>query len=105
MDLADITQQRDEQAYQRFLAQRESTQVATSTERFCVDCGELIPKQRVISRAALLSLCALSDKGGTKMTEILEVIQKHWGIILTISGLIASLFWLKLDSRYAKNTL
>ncbi|MFZ7107895.1 DUF2730 family protein [Avibacterium avium] len=36
------------------------------------------------------------------MTEILEVIQKHWGIILTIAGLIASLFWLKLDSRYAK---
>lgn len=49
MDLADITQQRDEQAYQRFLAQRESTQVATSTERFCVDCGELIPKQRVMA--------------------------------------------------------
>lgn len=47
MDLADITQQRDEQAYQRFLAQRESTQVATSTERFCVDCGELIPLKRV----------------------------------------------------------
>ncbi|WNY75960.1 DUF2730 family protein [Pasteurella multocida] len=36
------------------------------------------------------------------MTEILEVIQKHWGIILSVAGLIASLFWLKLDSRYAK---
>ncbi|AWX15219.1 hypothetical protein CEP48_03140 [Mergibacter septicus] len=49
MDLADITQQRDEQAYQRFLARHKPIQVDidTITERFCVDCGELIPVKRV----------------------------------------------------------
>ncbi|WKS99778.1 DUF2730 domain-containing protein [Gallibacterium salpingitidis] len=38
------------------------------------------------------------------MTEVLEVIQRHWGIILSVAGLLASLFWLKLDSRYAKKS-
>lgn len=38
------------------------------------------------------------------MTEVLEVIQRHWGIILSIAGLLASIFWLKLDSRYAKKS-
>ncbi|MEB4525455.1 DUF2730 family protein [Pasteurella multocida] len=38
------------------------------------------------------------------MMEILEIIKQHWGIILTIAGLLASVFWLKMDSRYAKKT-
>ncbi|HEA3248410.1 DUF2730 domain-containing protein [Pasteurella multocida] len=38
------------------------------------------------------------------MIEILEIIKQHWGIILTIAGLLASVFWLKMDSRYAKKT-
>ncbi|WP_169050898.1 TraR/DksA C4-type zinc finger protein [Avibacterium paragallinarum] len=49
MDLADITQQRDEQAYQRFFARHKPTTVDIRAERFCVDCGELIPKQRVMA--------------------------------------------------------
>ncbi|EEY08694.1 hypothetical protein FOMAKNOH_01680 [Mannheimia haemolytica] len=36
------------------------------------------------------------------MIEVFEVIKAHWGIILTLFGLFASVFWLKLDSRYAK---
>ncbi|AGH39005.1 Mu-like phage gp25 [Bibersteinia trehalosi USDA-ARS-USMARC-189] len=36
------------------------------------------------------------------MIEVFEVIKAHWGIILTLTGLLASVFWLKLDSRYAK---
>lgn len=36
------------------------------------------------------------------MIEVFEVIKAHWGIILTLVGLFASVFWLKLDSRYAK---
>lgn len=38
------------------------------------------------------------------MMEILEIIKQHWNIILTIAGLLASVFWLKIDSRYAKKT-
>ncbi|QOF67433.1 DUF2730 family protein [Actinobacillus sp. GY-402] len=38
------------------------------------------------------------------MMDILDAIRQHWGIILTISGLIASVFWLKMDSRYAKKS-
>lgn len=49
MDLADITQQCDEQAYQRFLTRHKPTKVDTSAERFCIDCGEIIPKQRVMA--------------------------------------------------------
>ncbi|WNY75959.1 TraR/DksA C4-type zinc finger protein [Pasteurella multocida] len=47
MDLADISQQRDEQAYQRFLKRHKSVAVETNNARFCVDCGELIPIKRV----------------------------------------------------------
>lgn len=36
------------------------------------------------------------------MNDILDIIRQHWGIILTTAGLIASVFWLKMDSRYAK---
>lgn len=36
------------------------------------------------------------------MNEILDVLRQHWGIILTFAGLFASIFWLKLDSKYAK---
>ncbi|HDR1022138.1 TPA: DUF2730 family protein [Pasteurella multocida] len=38
------------------------------------------------------------------MIEILEIIKQHWGIILTIAGLLASVFWLKMDSRYVKKS-
>lgn len=38
------------------------------------------------------------------MIEVLEIIKQHWGIILTIAGLLASLFWLKMDSRYVKKS-
>lgn len=36
------------------------------------------------------------------IAEFLEALRVHWGIILTVAGLIASVFWLKMDSRYAK---
>lgn len=38
------------------------------------------------------------------MVEILAILKAHWGIILTIAGLIASVFWLKMDSRYVKKS-
>ncbi len=36
------------------------------------------------------------------MIETLNTLKAHWGMFLTLSGVLASLFWLKLDSRYAK---
>ncbi|KGQ29191.1 hypothetical protein JP32_11720 [Gallibacterium anatis] len=47
MDLADIAQQRDERAYQQLLKQRKEVDVDLTLERFCVDCGELIPAKRL----------------------------------------------------------
>lgn len=38
------------------------------------------------------------------MNDILDVLRQHWGIILTLAGLLASVFWLKMDSRYARKT-
>ncbi|EJS85462.1 hypothetical protein AAUPMB_20647, partial [Pasteurella multocida subsp. multocida str. Anand1_buffalo] len=36
------------------------------------------------------------------MIEVLDTLKAHWGIILTLAGLLASVFWLKMDSRYVK---
>lgn len=36
------------------------------------------------------------------MLEVVDFIQKYWGIILAIIGLFATAFWLKADSKYAK---
>lgn len=38
------------------------------------------------------------------MLEIIEFIQKYWGILLTLIGLFATAFWLKADSKYAKKS-
>lgn len=38
------------------------------------------------------------------VVEVLAVIKEHWTIILTIVGVLVSLLWLKLDSRYAKKS-
>ncbi|MGX2974757.1 DUF2730 domain-containing protein [Ursidibacter arcticus] len=38
------------------------------------------------------------------MLEIIEFIQKHWGIIVTLFGGAATFFWLKADSKYAKKS-
>lgn len=42
--------------------------------------------------------------GEDGMLDALSVLKQHWSIILTLSGLLATAFWLKLDSRYAKKT-
>ncbi|EHK89830.1 DUF2730 domain-containing protein [Aggregatibacter actinomycetemcomitans] len=36
------------------------------------------------------------------MMEIIAFIQKNWSIIATLFGVIGTLFWLKMDSKYAK---
>lgn len=36
------------------------------------------------------------------MLEIISFIQKNWSIIATLFGVIGTLFWLKMDSKYAK---
>lgn len=36
------------------------------------------------------------------MLEIISFVQKHWTILVTVMGLVATLFWLKADSKYAK---
>ena len=36
------------------------------------------------------------------MIEILNTLKAHWNIILTLAGLLASVFWIKMDSRYVK---
>ena len=36
------------------------------------------------------------------MTEILEVIQKHWGIILSVAGFVGFVVRLTMDSKYIK---
>lgn len=38
------------------------------------------------------------------MLEIIDFIQKYWGILLTLIGLFATAFWLKADSKYAKKS-
>ena len=38
------------------------------------------------------------------MIEVLDTLTAHWGIILTLAGLLASVFWLKMDSRYVKKS-
>ncbi|MFY1027131.1 hypothetical protein B0186_00445 [Canicola haemoglobinophilus] len=38
------------------------------------------------------------------MMDILTILKAHWGIILTLAGLLASVFWLKMDSRYVKKS-
>ena len=36
------------------------------------------------------------------MLEMMTFIQKHWQIVMTVFGLVITLFWLKADSKYAK---
>lgn len=38
------------------------------------------------------------------MMEIIAFIQKNWSIIATLFGVIGTLFWLKMDSKYAKKS-
>ncbi|VEF40555.1 DUF2730 family protein [Aggregatibacter aphrophilus] len=38
------------------------------------------------------------------MMEIISFIQKNWSIIATLFGVIGTLFWLKMDSKYAKKS-
>lgn len=38
------------------------------------------------------------------MLEIIDFLQKYWGILLTLIGLFATGFWLKADSEYAKKS-
>lgn len=38
------------------------------------------------------------------MLEIIEFIQKYWGILLGVFGLVGTSFWLKADSKYAKKS-
>lgn len=38
------------------------------------------------------------------MLDIISFIQKYWQILMTILGLIVTLFWLKADSKYAKKS-
>ncbi|KGQ39899.1 DUF2730 family protein [Gallibacterium anatis] len=36
------------------------------------------------------------------MTEILDVVQKHWGIILSVAGFVGFIVRLTMDSKYIK---
>ncbi|THA21148.1 DUF2730 domain-containing protein [Histophilus somni] len=38
------------------------------------------------------------------MLDIISFIQKYWQILMTILGLVVTLFWLKADSKYAKKS-
>ncbi|WP_227718406.1 DUF2730 domain-containing protein [Pasteurella multocida] len=36
------------------------------------------------------------------MIEVLDTLKAHWGIILTLAGLLASVFWLKWTAAMSK---
>ncbi|MGZ3081271.1 DUF2730 domain-containing protein [[Haemophilus] ducreyi] len=51
-----------------------------------------------------LYLLPTGPRRQSKMMEIIIFIQKNWSIIATVFGVIGTLFWLKMDSKYAKKS-
>ena len=38
------------------------------------------------------------------MMEFLDIIQKHWAILMAIAGTVWTYFWLTLDTKYARKS-